>query len=109
MLMDSPMPGVNTVKGMIGISAAPVGRDVLGQPQEAMQQRPEGVGADSGQRGVNGGDGGIDDLASGLRRGCRRLRRRYVPASVRPCAPNRRFCRGRCAGCPGSWMGVACH
>ena len=29
-----------------------------------MQQRPEGVRADSGQRGVNGGDGGIDDLAS---------------------------------------------
>ena len=61
MLSDSPMPGVKTVNGMIGISARPVGRNVFGQPQQGMEQRPESVGADRGKRGVDGGDGLLDD------------------------------------------------
>ena len=63
MLSDSPIPGVNTVNGMIGISAdCSVRRHVFRQPYQAVQQRFERIGADHRQRSVYRSDGGIDYL-----------------------------------------------
>ena len=61
MLSDSPMPGVNTVNGMIGISADRLGATCSASPQQGMQQRPESVGANGGKRGVDGGNGLLND------------------------------------------------
>ena len=51
-----------------------------------MKQRPESVGANGGQRGVDGGDGLLDDMALALlverRRQC--FVGSYAPASACP-------------------------
>ena len=51
---------------MIGISDALIRRNVFGQPQQAMEQGPEGVGANHRKRGVYGGDGLLDNLIGPL-------------------------------------------